>query len=182
MSLCGHFHDACVREIHIATGHYVDETLSMTVDWNTTLHMLVQINRGGSRPWSCDLKRSSGCGSARRNRIAPTITDGASFLDAARRYYTKAVILDDDAEFKLQLVRKDGSWIILRSSQSQAFMIPWRVITPSQRFETYDAGISHVVMTLLPNVFLNRSRIGGNPHGWDFTYEIGSAMEQFLPR
>ena len=42
MSLCAHFHDACVREIHIATGHYVDESLSMTVDW-TTIHMLVQM-------------------------------------------------------------------------------------------------------------------------------------------
>ena len=43
MSLCGHFHDACVREIHVATGHYVDESLSMTVDWKTTIHMLIQM-------------------------------------------------------------------------------------------------------------------------------------------
>jgi hypothetical protein len=42
MTLCGHFHDACIREIHVATGHYVDESLSMTVDWKTTIHMLVQ--------------------------------------------------------------------------------------------------------------------------------------------
>jgi hypothetical protein len=42
MTLCGHFHDACVREIHVATGHYVDESLSMTVDWKTAIHMLVQ--------------------------------------------------------------------------------------------------------------------------------------------
>ena len=42
ISLCGHFHDACVREIHIATGHYVDESLSMTVDRKTTIHRLIQ--------------------------------------------------------------------------------------------------------------------------------------------
>jgi hypothetical protein len=42
MSLCGHFHDACIREIHVATGHYVNENLSMTVDWKTTIHVLVQ--------------------------------------------------------------------------------------------------------------------------------------------
>jgi hypothetical protein len=38
----GNFHDGCVREIHIATGHYVDQDLSMTVDWRTNVRMLVQ--------------------------------------------------------------------------------------------------------------------------------------------
>lgn|SRR5579872_3766266 len=42
VSLFGNFHDACVREMHAATGHYVDERLSMTVDWRTTVHMLIQ--------------------------------------------------------------------------------------------------------------------------------------------
>jgi len=42
MYLFGNFHDACVREIHLVTGHYVHETLSMTVDWRTTVHMLIQ--------------------------------------------------------------------------------------------------------------------------------------------
>lgn len=42
MSLFGNFHDACVREIHAVTGHYVDDTLSMTVDWRNTVHMLIQ--------------------------------------------------------------------------------------------------------------------------------------------
>lgn len=42
MDFFGNFHDACVREIHAATGHYVAENLSMTVDWRTTVHMLVQ--------------------------------------------------------------------------------------------------------------------------------------------
>lgn len=42
MDLFGNFHDTCVREIHAATGHYVAENLSMTVDWRTTVHMLVQ--------------------------------------------------------------------------------------------------------------------------------------------
>jgi hypothetical protein len=42
MSLFGDFHDACVREIHAVTGHYVHESLSMTADWKTTVHMLIQ--------------------------------------------------------------------------------------------------------------------------------------------
>ncbi len=42
MDLVGHFHDGCVREIHVATGHFVGENLSMSVDWQTTVHMIVQ--------------------------------------------------------------------------------------------------------------------------------------------
>ena len=42
MSLFGNFHDACLREMHVVTGHYVNPNLSMHVDWRTTVHMLVQ--------------------------------------------------------------------------------------------------------------------------------------------
>ena len=42
MNLFGNFHDGCIREIHVATGHYVESDLSMRVDWRTTIHMLVQ--------------------------------------------------------------------------------------------------------------------------------------------
>ena len=42
MDLFGNFHDGCVREIHVATGHSVAANLSMAVDWRTTVHMLVQ--------------------------------------------------------------------------------------------------------------------------------------------
>ena len=42
MNLYGNFHDGCIREIHVATGHYVEEDLSMHVDWRTTVHMLIQ--------------------------------------------------------------------------------------------------------------------------------------------
>jgi hypothetical protein len=42
MGLFGNFHDSCVREIHIATGHCVDSNLSMHLDWRTSVHLLVQ--------------------------------------------------------------------------------------------------------------------------------------------
>lgn len=42
MKRFGHFHDGCVREIHVATGHYVAQDLAMGVDWRTTVHMLIQ--------------------------------------------------------------------------------------------------------------------------------------------
>jgi hypothetical protein len=42
MDTFGDFHDACVREMHVVTGHYVAQNLSMSVDWRTTVHMLIQ--------------------------------------------------------------------------------------------------------------------------------------------
>lgn len=42
MDLVGCFHDGCIREIHVDSGHYVAENLSMTVGGKTTAHMLVQ--------------------------------------------------------------------------------------------------------------------------------------------
>ena len=54
MSLFGHFHDACVREIHVVTGHYVDRDLSMHVDWRTTVHMLIQ--RQFAEPCAIELR------------------------------------------------------------------------------------------------------------------------------
>ncbi len=42
METFGDFHDGCIREIHVVTGHYVDQKLSMHVDSRTTVHMLVQ--------------------------------------------------------------------------------------------------------------------------------------------
>jgi hypothetical protein len=42
MEAFGGFHDACIREIHVATGHFVAPDLSMNVDWRTTVHMTVQ--------------------------------------------------------------------------------------------------------------------------------------------
>jgi len=42
MRLFGGFHDACIREVHVETGHYVPEDLRMTVDWQSTVHVLVQ--------------------------------------------------------------------------------------------------------------------------------------------
>jgi hypothetical protein len=42
MHTFGNFHDGCVREIHVETGHYVDRDLRMNIGWQTTAHLLVQ--------------------------------------------------------------------------------------------------------------------------------------------
>lgn len=54
MQVFGNFHDTCVREIHVATGHYVDSKLSMDVDWRTTIHMLIQ--RQSRNPSAIELR------------------------------------------------------------------------------------------------------------------------------
>ena len=45
MTVFGNFHEGCIREIHIATGHSVAQDLSMHCDWRMTVHMLVQRQR-----------------------------------------------------------------------------------------------------------------------------------------
>ncbi len=42
METFGGFHDACIREIHLVTGHFVAPNLSMNVDWRATVRMIVQ--------------------------------------------------------------------------------------------------------------------------------------------
>ena len=42
MHLFGNFHDGCVREIHVATSHYVTEDLSMHFDAPLLVGILVQ--------------------------------------------------------------------------------------------------------------------------------------------
>ncbi len=101
--------------------------------------------------------------------------DEASFLKAVNRYYNDSVILDVDAEFKLELAQVDGSRIVVRSSRSHAYMIPWKITTPDGGFENYDAGVSRAIVRLLPDGFLNRLLIAGTPHGRDFSYEIAPA-------
>jgi hypothetical protein len=54
MHLFGDFHDGCVREIHVVTGHYVHPNLSMSVDWRTTVRLFVQ--RQFSNPSAIELR------------------------------------------------------------------------------------------------------------------------------
>ena len=42
MDLFNGFHDSCVREVHVLSGHYVNDDYWMTVGWETTVRMFVQ--------------------------------------------------------------------------------------------------------------------------------------------
>lgn len=54
MKAFGNFHDGCVREIHVATSHYVDPKLSMHFDARPEVRMLVQ--RQFSSPSAIELR------------------------------------------------------------------------------------------------------------------------------
>ena len=101
----------------------------------------------------------------------------AGFLEAIRRYYNDAVIMDVDAGFTLGLVRADGSKIEVRSFQSQAFMIPWKITTANREFETFDVGVSQAIAKLLPDGFLNRQRIIGTPNSANSAMKSGPCPE-----
>jgi hypothetical protein len=103
--------------------------------------------------------------------------DEARFLEAVNRYYKDSVVLDVDAGFALEIVQVDGSRIRVRSLQSHAYMVPWKITTQNREFDTYSVGVSKAIMRLLPEGFLNSSLIGGRPHGRDFSYEIGAVAE-----
>jgi len=78
MRLFGNFHDGCVREIHVGTGHSVAENLSMTVDWRTTVHMLVQ--RQFRNPSAIELRFGELVG---MNVSAPDSTSEGIIMSAA---------------------------------------------------------------------------------------------------
>ena len=117
---------------------------------------------------------------AQIEKFVSAFRDESTFLKAVKTYYTDIAILDDDASFELELVEMDGSKIRLRSFQSQAYMLPWEISSATRKFETYDVRISRAVFRLLPDGFLNRSRIEGRRHGEDFSSEIGD-MGEFQP-
>jgi hypothetical protein len=108
MSLCGHFHDACVREIHVATGHYVDESLSMTVDWKTTIHMLVQRQ---FRPFpSIELRFEEVVGmrfSAPQANCESIIFDAAFFVQDGIFYWADSSLWPTESAI-------DNTWIAAR--------------------------------------------------------------------
>ncbi len=106
-------------------------------------------------------------------------TNEASFLKAAKRYYEDSVVLDADAEITLELWQTGRPTIRVQSRNSQAFMLPLRVTTCAGALETYDAGVSRAIAHLLPEGFVNKSRLEGRPHGVDFGLEIKTAVGAF---
>lgn len=110
MEMFGQFHDGCIRELHIVTGHSVDESLSMTCDWPTTIHMLVQ--RQKRSPSALELRFEE----VAELRIRPPQPGYESIIFAAFFVLRDEVFYwADDGRWSLESREpKDASWIAAR--------------------------------------------------------------------
>jgi hypothetical protein len=91
MQMFGNFHDSCVREIHVATGHYVDQDLRMTVDWRTNVQMLVQ--RQYRNPCAIELRFDGVTGmhvSPPPRDCESVISDAAFFVQDGTYYWAES--------------------------------------------------------------------------------------------
>lgn len=110
MGLFGHFHDACVREIHVVTGHYVDQDLSMHVDWRTTVHMLIQ--RQFVEPSAIELRFEEVVGL----RVCPPPPDCVSIIFGAAFFLRDGVCYwADSADWTPESTdRGESDWVAAR--------------------------------------------------------------------
>jgi len=109
MRLFGNLHDACLCEIHLVTGHYVDTDLSMTVDWKTTVHML--IHRQYTKPSAIELRFEEVI-ELRLHSPAPNceaiILDAAFFLRDGIYYWA------DNGDWTPESDRSEPTWVAAR--------------------------------------------------------------------
>ncbi len=89
--LVGHFHDSCIREMHVVTGEYVQADLSMSVDGRTTVHVLIQRQLAG--PSAIELRFEEVVGL----RVAPPHPGYASILFSAACFLREGVCYWADA-------------------------------------------------------------------------------------
>ena len=110
MKLFHNFHDGCVREIHVATGYYVEEDLAMTVDWRTTVHMLVQ--RQFREPSAIELRFEEIIGLM----VSPPPPDYEAIIRHAAFFLREGVIYwADGAEWTPELADRDEyTWVAAR--------------------------------------------------------------------
>ena len=109
MWMFGNFHDGCVREIHVATGHHVDQNLSMTVDWRTTVHMLIQ--RQFVNPSAIELRFEEVVG---LSVSPPSPNSGAVIFDAALLLRDGMFYWADDGRWTPDGDRDDTTWVAAR--------------------------------------------------------------------
>jgi hypothetical protein len=108
LRLFGNFHDACVREVHVSSGHSVDRSLTMTVDWRTTVHVLIQ--RQFVNPSAIELRFEEVVG-LRVN--APSPTCEAILLDAAL-FLREGVFYWADRSDWTREMEGDSTWVSAR--------------------------------------------------------------------
>src|SRR5262245_36271460 len=55
LQVFGHFHDGCVRELHVWTGHWVSERLSMRCPYDLDTHVRMLVQRQFRKPSAIEL-------------------------------------------------------------------------------------------------------------------------------
>jgi hypothetical protein len=109
MGLFSNFHDACLREVHVVTGHYVDPELSMHVDWRTTVHMLIQ--RQNANLSAMELRFEE----VVELRVVPPSPDCENIIfDAAFFLRDGVYYWADDADWAPESHREGTTWIASR--------------------------------------------------------------------
>jgi hypothetical protein len=112
LGLFGDFHDACVREIHVATGHYVKQDLAMTCDWRTTVHVLIQRQFAG--PSAVELRFEEVVGL----RVCPPGPNHDSVLFDAALFLRDGIVYWADRDGWTPEVsdRDDSTWVSARKA------------------------------------------------------------------
>ncbi|MCE9595679.1 MAG: hypothetical protein K8S98_15935 [Planctomycetes bacterium] len=108
----GHFHDACIRELHVWTGHYVAEELGMgfALESDTTVRMLVQRQ---ARPLSAIELLFMGV--TRLNLVPPKDDHVQIIFEATLRRLEDEWLWIPDSDLKQSVVADDTcTWVSAR--------------------------------------------------------------------
>jgi len=68
---------------------------------------------------------------------------------------------DDYPWVEVDVIKKDGQKLVVRSEAQQLFMLPWEVTNDGRKIKTWNAEISRSVVALLPVKATNRDRLSG---------------------
>ncbi|MCU1233917.1 MAG: hypothetical protein JWP63_1884 [Candidatus Solibacter sp.] len=104
MRVFRNFHDGCVREMHVATGHYVRTDLSMRLDWRTTVHMLVQ--RQFAAPSAIEMRFEE----VVELRITPPAPDDAAVIFRAEMRVKGGVVRWEDDNKATRVAARKVYW------------------------------------------------------------------------
>jgi hypothetical protein len=104
MRVFRNFHDGCVREMHVATGHYVRPDLSMRLDWRTTVHMLVQ--RQFAAPSAIEMRFEE----VVELRITPPAPDDAAVIFRAEMRVKGGVVRWEDDNKATRVAARKVYW------------------------------------------------------------------------
>jgi len=88
MELFGDFHDSCLHEAHLWTGHYVSDELSMSCPWNLDNRLRLLIQRQFKNPSAIEMLFEE----VTRFNLVPTPENYASIISSATLFVCDGVV------------------------------------------------------------------------------------------